>query len=129
MDSNQELHILHRAIFGHELQESRDPEVILNKLKNGCSDIIVDLNWGEQREEEYHEKHKIVLQRIDGEKIIFFNPMGHSDELEEGDTIEGEEKGPVRRVEGTGLESITVQDFIRWFKERNAVSFLQKEDF
>ena len=31
-------------------------------------------------------------------------------------------------VEGTGLESVTIEDFLTFFKERNAVSFLQKEE-
>jgi len=125
MDSIEELKILHEAVLGQELREERDPVIILQMLEDGKSDIITDLNWGEMREGEYHERHKIILQGIsDDNRVIFYNPMGHPGDMEEGELIEGRDKGPTRQVEGIGIESVGRDEFIGFFESRGAVCFI-----
>lgn len=129
MNSNAELHALHEAIFGQELEEIKDPEFVTDILKNEKRDIIMKLTWGEKRRDEYHEEHNIVVQKIDDTgRVNFYNPMGHPEEMEEGTIIEGENMGPKRRVEGSGIESVTSEDFVKFFKERDAVCFFPKEE-
>ena len=63
MDS-KELHILHSAIFGKELDEVKEPGIILSMLKEGKSDIMMSLKWDEKRGEDFYDYHKIVLQKF-----------------------------------------------------------------
>ncbi|OQA12750.1 MAG: hypothetical protein BWY64_03870 [bacterium ADurb.Bin363] len=125
MNNNNELHILHEAIFGQKLQEVSDEQIILKALKEGKSDIIMSLLWEEEKNEEYHEWHKVVIQGINEKnRIVFYNPLGHSENIPAGTIIEGEKKGPPRVIEGTGLESVSIEDFMDFFKKRKAVCFL-----
>jgi len=124
---NKELHILHSAIFGNELDEVKEPDTILSMLKEGKSDIMMSLKWDEKRGEEFHDYHKIVLQNInENGRVVFYNPMGHEN-MEAGTIIKGENMGPERLIEDIGLESVTKDDFIKFFNEREAVCFVSKE--
>lgn len=127
MDDDQELHILHEAIFGKKLEETSDPDEIIDLLNGGKSDIIMGLYWDEDREEEYHEMHKIVLQKIEGDRVIFYNPLRPPKGTQIGEVIGGGEgEGPKRKIEATGVESISLEDFIKFFDEREGVCFLSE---
>ncbi len=121
---NKELYILHSAIFGKELNEVKEPEIILSMLKEGKNDIIMSLKWDEKRGNDVHDYHNIVLQHInDKGRIVFYNPMGH-DPVKAGTIIKGEYMGPERLVEDTGMESFSQNDFLKCFEEREAVCFI-----
>ena len=124
MEHDIELHIMHQAIFGEDLKEIKDPDEVLGMLKNGETDIITNLKWGEKRGEEVHDIHKIVLLKIEEKRVIFFNPLAHPENMEKGTVIDGEETGPKRTIEGVGLESVSIDEFINFFKERDAVSYI-----
>jgi hypothetical protein len=125
--SRSELNLLYQKIFGRTLKEIRDPQVVVDALRNGKSYIITELMWGEQRGEEYHERHKIVLLFInENERVVFYNPMGNEGKRV-GSVLGGNDKDPVRRVEGTNRESVPVEAFIDFFSERDAASFFPEE--
>jgi len=46
LEHDLELHILHQAIFGRELEKIDDPDMVLKMLKDGKSDIITSMKWG-----------------------------------------------------------------------------------
>jgi len=128
LEHDLELHILHQAIFGRELEKIDDPDMVLKMLKDGKSDIITSMKWGEKRGNELHDVHKIVLQKIEGDRVIFFNPLAHPEDMEKGTFIEGENMGPRRRVEGIGLESVSVDEFIELFEEREGISYFPEAE-
>jgi len=122
---NKDLHFLHKAIFGKELNEIKEADAVISMLEKGETDILMSLKWDEKRGEHLHDYHTIVLQNInDKERIVFYNTMGHDDVA--GTLIKGENKGPERLVEDTGLESVAKDDFIRFFQEREAVCFVSQ---
>ncbi|MEW6279127.1 MAG: hypothetical protein AB1758_10915, partial [Candidatus Eremiobacterota bacterium] len=67
-----ELKMLHGAVLGVELVEERDPQQVLQRLRDGQSDLPLAMDWGERRGDELHEQHAVVLQRIQGERVLFF---------------------------------------------------------
>lgn len=125
MDLNEELKFLHAEIFGTDLEESRDPEEILKMLSPGKSDFILDLKWDEAFDDEYYDRHKIVLQSIDPDgRVFFYNPSPHAREKKSGNIQGGEKAGPARRTETNGIESVTREEFISFFTERDAICFV-----
>lgn len=109
--------------MGISLVEVKDPEAILDMLRGGSGDIIMDLPWNEKDGDEIIDRHKIILQGLDGNHVVFFNPRGHRDGLEKGTVLGGEDKGPVRTVERKGLESFELDRFREFFQDENTLCF------
>jgi uncharacterized radical SAM superfamily protein len=125
--TRSELNLLYQKIFGRALKEVKDPLIVIDALKKGTSNIITEMIWGEHRDGEYHERHKIVLLYIsENDRVVFYNPMGNEG-TRIGAILGGNDMDPVRRVEGINRESVPVDAFIDFFTERDAACYFPED--
>ena len=90
-------------------------EGVVEQLQSGRRLLIV-LPWGGQA-------HQIVAERLSGDRILFFNPLGSAEV--EGQTLGGSDGTPERRSESEGMESIALSALSElWKKEQLSVRAL-----
>ena len=58
---------------------------------------------------ETHDRHQVILTRLEQGRVYFLNALHASAPV--GATIEGQGKGPQRRVEALGEESMALERF------------------
>lgn len=78
-------------------------EDVTTALAQGRTDIVLSLPW--QHPEGPPMRHTIVLDRREGDRLVFYNPKGHG-ALPVGTVLAGNQTIPERRVEGMGRESL-----------------------
>jgi len=93
---------LHRLTFGQQLIREADPEVILQRLRDGHSDMPLLLEW------QPDQFHSILLKHCHQERVYFYNPQQLA-QAPVGATLV--QDGPLRRVEEAGLQSLSEEDF------------------
>jgi hypothetical protein len=93
-------------------------------LKRGEKQLLVEVPWGEVRGGETHERHQLILTRLEAGRVYFINAL-HTD-APVGATIEGQGRGPQRRVEAMGEESMAVDRFRALF-ERGGKGLLKEK--
>lgn len=111
----EEIKQMHAAVLGSELLEVREPEVVLQALEEGASEIPLILQWDD-------EPHSLVLQELRGDRVVFFNGMQLPVPPPAGTELE--DQGPPRLAEEPGLESFSRDEFVRLFSQRGAVCLL-----
>ena len=95
------------ALTNQATQLSTDAQQVLAALRAGQAQVLVEVPWGEVRDGETHETHQLILKRLEGDRVYFINALKGNEPV--GAVIEG--RGPRRRVEAGGLESMTVAEF------------------
>ena len=114
MADNEELQTLFGKTFGYQLQPLSAPQV-LEQLKTGERDIVCCLYW-----EERMPAHQLVLHRLtDDNRVLFFNPYRENKQLPVGSLL----AEPERRVEESGLESVSFEVFRSFFTQRQALCY------
>jgi len=108
-----------QALFGALTNEpthlTNSAEEVLQKLQAGAKDVLVELPWGEERNGEVHARHQIILTHVSGGRVYFINALKSN--LAPGTVIQGTSKGPVRRVETNGEESMETERFVALFQQ------------
>lgn len=110
-----EIKTLHAAVLGIEVHEVREPEVVLQALEEGVSEIPLVLEWDD-------EPHSVVLHEMRDDRVVFFNGMQPPEPPEPGSEVH--DSGPPRLAEEPGMESVSRDDFVRFFEERAAVCLM-----
>lgn len=90
-------------------------EEVLKRLHGGAKDVLVELPWGEVRDGELHDRHQIILTGVAGGRVHFINAL--KSPHAPGTVIQGEGKGPERRLEPNGEESMEIDRFVSLFKQ------------
>lgn len=111
-----EIKQMHEAVMGSALNEVREPETVLQALEEGVGEIPLVLQWDE-------EPHSVVLHELRGDRVVFFNGMQPENPVEPGAEIN--DGGPPRVAEEPGCESVSRDEFVRMFAERDAVCLLE----
>ncbi|HEY9854292.1 MAG TPA: hypothetical protein V6D05_01055 [Stenomitos sp.] len=88
---------------------------VLKTLQAGAKDVLVELPWGEERNGEVHARHQIILTHVSAGRVHFINAL--KSDLAPGTVIQGTAKGPMRRVEPNGEESMETERFVALFQQ------------
>lgn len=104
---------LYQAVTNRPTRLTASVEEVLKALKRGETQILVELPWGEVRGSETHDRHQVILSRLEAHRVYFVNAL-HA-QAPVGAVIEGLGKGPHRRVEALGEESMPVDRFSALF--------------
>ncbi len=107
-----ELKAVHASALGERLKELESFEEVLNSLAQESEDLPSVVRWAAE------EPQSIVLKSLQDETIHFYNPT-QREGLKPGTVIL--EDGPVRKVVGSGLESLSVEDFRELFESGRLV--------
>jgi hypothetical protein len=105
---------MYEAVTNRPTRLTTSVDDVLAALKRGESQILVELPWGEVRAGETHERHQVILMRLAQSRVYFVNAL-HAD-APVGATLDGQGKGPQRRVEALGEESMALDRFTELFK-------------
>lgn len=108
---------------GENTSKTNDFNKIIEYLKSGKNGIIVNLLWNEQRDDKFYERHEIVLEKLEGNRIYFFNPLKTTN-IKIGDVISGNNRGPKRRLEPHGFESMEISTLQNIFNQGNALALI-----
>lgn len=107
-----------QALFGALTNEpthlTASTEEVLRRMQAGATDILVEVPWGEERDGELHERHQIILTHLAAGRVCFINAL--KSHQAPGTVIQGAGKGPERRLEPNGEESMDLERFIALFK-------------
>ncbi len=107
-----------QALFGALTNEpthlTDSADEVLMALNGGAKDVLVEVPWGEERAGELHERHQIILTRAAAGRVFFINALKSGQAP--GTLIQGTGKGPERRLEPTGEESMELERFVTLFK-------------
>lgn len=106
---------MYEALTGQRHRVTDRLEEVLGALKSGLKDVLVEVDWGEQRRGELHDRHQVILQRVAGGRVYFINALKNPGAV--GDSLGGPDKGPVRRVEEHGEESMDEPAFVALFAQ------------
>jgi hypothetical protein len=109
----EQLKLVQANVLGQPVREVPSADEVLRLLEEGLTDLHLVLDWGEQPQ-------TLVLLRLEGDRVVFHNPLGHASELPVGHGLEDE--GPARQVEGSNLESMTCDELRAAFQQRSAVA-------
>jgi hypothetical protein len=107
MDISYKLPVLYKSITGQEMEKIKEPNIVIDLLRKGEKDIIMDFIWKKELNED-NNRIQMVLQRIENKRIIFYNPLSHKENP-------GEE---------LNLESINEEEFIDFFIEKDAICYI-----
>ena len=91
--------LLLEAVLGVSPQPLQDLDDVLDAL--GENEVLLTLDWDEG-------VHQLVLVEARGDRVYFFNPSADQT-LEAGTELGGADDTPLRRSEGTGMESMKLQ--------------------
>ena len=100
---------LYEAVMGRPTHLSASVDEVLAALERGEKQLLVEVPWGEVRDGETHERHQLILTRLEAGRVYFVNALHATAPV--GTTLEGREQGPQRRVEGLGEESMELDRF------------------
>jgi hypothetical protein len=112
-NSIEQAQSLYRALTNQERPLTDSPEALVQALRDGQTNLLVELPWGEVRDGEVHELHQVVLTRFEDRRVYFINPLKGQESV--GTVLEGEGKGPQRRIEAHGEESMDLVRFVALF--------------
>lgn len=115
---------LYEAVNNRPTRLTSSAEEVVQALKRGESQILTELPWGEVRHGETHERHQVILTRVEAGRVFFINAL-HTN-APAGVTIEGQGKGPQRRIEAMGEESMALDRFRALF-ERGGKAMLKEK--
>lgn len=104
---------LYEAVSNKRTRLTGSADEVLQALKRGETQVLAELPWGEIRDGVTHDRHQVILQRVQAGRIYFINAL-HAD-APIGATLEGQGKGPQRRVEALGEESMALDRFSALF--------------
>jgi hypothetical protein len=113
INSMEGAEVLLDALSPHSTRRVGSFQDLALALQSGAGPALVELPWGEKRDGELYETHQLVLTRVEGDRVYFINAL--KSQLPEGTVIVGMSKGPIRRVEPHGEESMTVSTFVELF--------------
>lgn len=104
------------ALMNQKAEQTDRFADVQRTLEAGQSDVIVELPW-------YPDggTHQLVLTRIAGDRVVFFNPLGHKGQAP-GTTLS--DGGLIRRVERDGTESAPLSALEDLFAQGKARALL-----
>lgn len=105
---------LYEALTGKDAQLTNDLATVLAKVTPETP-VLVEIPWGEMRQGELHDRHQIILTHVAGERIYFINAL--KTPAKPGETLGGPGKGPQRRFEANGEESMPLGQFQGIFRQ------------
>lgn len=120
MDASQHSSIedakrLYQAILPQPLRLTDLMGDLAGALRAGERNILVELPWGERRAGERHDRHLVIIKRVADQRVFFVNALKNPDPV--GATIAGPDRGPTRRVEPGGEESMPLEAFSALFAQ------------
>lgn len=107
--------VLFGALAGAPTHLTDSAAEVLGLLSAGATDVLVEVPWGEVRDGEVHERHQIILTRVSAGRVHFINAL--KSHQPSWTVITGPGKGPERRVEPTGEESMDLGRFVSLFEQ------------
>ena len=117
MDSDMELtRVMYEGILGEKAQVTTSLDGVLARLAGGEKGIIVEVPWDETINDERYDRAQIVLMRLSGDRVFYCNPLPGR-HLQAGETGGVTGRGPFRRIEPSGEESMDVATFRRLFSQ------------
>lgn len=113
-DSIEQTGALLQALFLQPTRMTQSLADVLKAIEAGKTNIVVELPWAEMRPEGHYERHQVILLRIAHGRAYFDNPLKTA--ALPGSEIGGVGKGPLRRLEANGEESMDLAFFITLFE-------------
>lgn len=114
-NSIEQAQALFSALTNEPTHLTRSADEVLQRLQAGAKDILVEVLWGEERAGEVHDRHQIILTRVSADRVYFINAL--KSHQAPGSVIQGLGKGPERRVEPSGEESMKLERFVQLFEQ------------
>lgn len=114
-NSIEQAQALFGALTNSPTHLTSSADEVIQLLQRGAKDVLVELSWGEERDGEVHERHQIILTHVAAGRVHFINAL--KSHLAPGTVIQGAGKGPVRRVEPNGEESMELERFVALFQQ------------
>lgn len=108
----EELKTVHAAALGERLEEIETFEKLLTLLKGGEAELPAVVDWSDDTPQ------SIVLKSVNDDQICFYNPAQRPDSPPKTVVVED---GPLRTVVGSGLESLSIEDFRQLFNDAKLV--------
>ncbi|MBN9416353.1 MAG: hypothetical protein J0I12_12995 [Candidatus Eremiobacteraeota bacterium] len=119
---DQQLLKMHQAVTGSELVPEADAQVLWGQVQAGNEDVLLSLHWFAGQS----DFHSLTLNRVEGERMHFHNPIrSYDEEVEPGSELRDD--APARIFHGPGDESVDRGEFESWFAEREALGYVAKE--
>jgi hypothetical protein len=100
---------LYEAVSNRKSRLTRSLDEVVEAMKAGEAHVLVELPWGEVRDGETHDRHQVIVTRLAPGRVFFVNALHSGAPV--GTVIEGLGKGPTRRVEPSGEESMGLDRF------------------
>ena len=99
------------AVFAEPSQETNSLQSIFRALERPNSRVVIELPW-------YKDggSHQLVLKARDGNRVVFFNPLGHGAKAAGTELLDGLR----RRIEPDGSESCELADLEALFRAGRA---------
>lgn len=104
---------MYQATLGKPTKLTASVEELKRLLAAGKTPVVVELAWGQRAGDEVHERHQIMPTRVDAQRVYFINAL--KTPVAPGSVIEGPGKGPKRRLEMNGQESMELAGFLALF--------------
>lgn len=92
-------------LTGQIPRETDDWETVQAAAQAGTGQIFVEVPW--QHGHEAPGRHQLVVQRVEGHEVVYFNPR-HDPDLPAGTVLPANGPVPERTVAGEGLERMPV---------------------
>lgn len=111
--SIEQTQALYQAALGKATRLTASAEDLKKLLSAGKTPVVVELAWGQVVNGVSHDRHQVLPTRVEGQRIYFINALKTA--ASPGGEIEGPGKGPRRRLEANGEESMELNRFLTLF--------------
>lgn len=106
---------LYSALSAEPTRLARTVDEALKALTVPNATVLIELPWNEVRNGERHERHQVIATKVAGDRIYFINAL--KTPAKPGDVLGGRDKGPLRRHEENGQESMDLASFKRLYAQ------------
>lgn len=104
---------LYAAMTNRPMGVSSSFNDVVKALQGNEPTVVVEIPWKERRDGDYHERHQVIVSRVAEGRVYFVNALKTVKPV--GEVIGGVDRGPLRRVEPNGEESIEMPMFLTLF--------------
>lgn len=111
--SIEQTQALYQATLGKATRLTASPEEVKKLLAAGQTPVVVELPWGQVVNGVSHDRHQLIPTRVAGQRLYFINALKTA--AAPGSEIDGPGKGPKRRLEANGEESMALSSFLTLF--------------
>lgn len=119
----QKTKMLYEALIGEAARLGATVDEVLAALGTG-QHPIVEVPWGERVRGEIVDHHQLVLTRLEDQRICFANSLPNAHDAAAGAELGGAEQGPPRRMEASGEQSMSEEQFRQLMAQPGAEALL-----